>query len=380
MTQRVQPTSTFYIDSQPVDISTLAASSQSAKEQMDAFEQDFLSRADHLPLHKQGSYKNQVRAFVNDLRAQHERMKALNFDMLQICSEMRNHIEKYTLALNTLHAHNGEYERDKEGALAHNAALERQIRGTSLQFTSFTPKKGQGPTVKEVLDRSSDESSKSTSFSRQAVTKALSDMDMQDHLPPFELCDYRNEELMSELQKYIDKHYDPNKEDAIRDTMIRTSIKVGMHCVLGQHPITAIADAAANAVDTAAEDLKPRVELLKCPKLEDERIHAMYMVPTCQEAKDALLMGLELAKYPKKLLHDAEEFIGEFTMGTADRLGITEKNIRQIAHVAHQLITQKAPQTLKKAYEDWIESSISTAQNSNLTAKLSPEDPQTIWP
>ncbi len=376
MTQHVQPTSTFYIDSQPVGLSTLTASSQSAEEQINAFEQDFLARADHQPLHNQETYKSQVRAFVNDLRTQLTRMRALNSDTQQICSEMRNHIEKYNFALNTLYTHNGEYERGKEGALERNAALARQIRGASVQLTSFASKKGQGPTVKEVLDRSPEP----TSFLRRGVTKDLGGLDMRDHLPPFELHRFKGGKFIAELREYIDEHYDPNKEDAIRDAMISTSIKVGVHCVLGHHPITAIAATAVHVVDHVAEDLKSRVELLKCPKLEDERIHAMYMVPMCQETKDILLMGLERAQYPQKLLHDAEEFISEFTMGTADRLGITEKNIRQITHVAHQVITQKAPQTLKKAYEDWIKSPISTALNSNLTAKLSPEDPQTIWP
>ncbi len=160
-----QPIRTFYIDSQPVDLSTLAASSQSPRDQIEAFEKDSLSRADHQPLHKQGTYKNQVRAFVNDLRAQLERMRALNLDTLQICSEMRSHIEKYNLALNALYTHSGEYERGKEGSLAHNAALASQIRGTSFQFTSFTP------------------SSKSTPLSRrQVLAKDLQEMDMRDHL------------------------------------------------------------------------------------------------------------------------------------------------------------------------------------------------------
>jgi hypothetical protein len=155
MTQRVQPTSTIYIDSQPVGLSTLTVSSQTPEEQINAFEQDFLARADYQPLHNQETYKSQIRAFVNDLRTQLNRMRALNSDTLQICSEMRNHIEKYNLALNTLYTHNGEYHRGKEGALAHNTATARQIRGPSVKFTSF---------------------------SRQGVTKALGNMDMRDHL------------------------------------------------------------------------------------------------------------------------------------------------------------------------------------------------------
>ena len=135
-----------YINSHPIDLSALATCSQSPEDLIAAFEQSSLSKADHLPLQQQ-----QIRAFVSDLRAQVNRMRALGSDALQIHSAITQSISQYDLSLNTLYSHNTEFDSNKHAVVAQNVATLQQIRGARLDFTSFSPKKVQGPTVKEVL-------------------------------------------------------------------------------------------------------------------------------------------------------------------------------------------------------------------------------------
>lgn len=179
-------------------------------------------------------------------------------------------------------------------------------------------------------------------------------------------------EFKDTIHEGIDNYYDPNNEEGIRNAMVKTAIKVGLACVLPKHWSVGVALGAG----PIAEFIQPHVERVKCPiaKAEDAFFSAMYEIPTCEEGKAALLAGLELAKQPKKLFDETVEFIGEYTLGKADQYGITQKNIENIAKVAHRLITQKAPEALKKAYKDWIENPVSAVLNPTLTVQLSSKD------
>ncbi len=179
-------------------------------------------------------------------------------------------------------------------------------------------------------------------------------------------------EFKKKVLKGMNKYHDPNNEEAMRDAMIKTAIKVGLACVLPKHWSVGVALGAG----PIAEFIQPYVERVKCPiaKAEDAFFSAMYEIPTCEESKAALLAGLELAKQPKKLFDETVEIIGEYTLGKADQYGITQKNIENIAKVAHRLITQKAPEALKKAYKEWIENPVSAVLNPTLTVQLSSKD------
>src|SRR5581483_7579248 len=148
MSSSIQLRPLVYIHSQPMDPSLLATTSQSPEDQITAFETDSLARVDYLPLHKQISYKSQVRAFVDDLRMQISRMRNIGSDALQIHSEITKTIQHYNHSLNMLYEHNEEYHSAKQKVDEQNKAILQQIRPCPINFTSFSPKKAQDPSVR----------------------------------------------------------------------------------------------------------------------------------------------------------------------------------------------------------------------------------------
>ena len=145
-----------------------------------------------------------------------------------------------------------------------------------------------------------------------------------------------------------DEYYDAAKPDAARDAIIRSSIKTGLALVLPKHWITGVVMGAAPFANYA----EPYVERLKCP-LEDELFYSMHMMPTCRESKTALLAGLKLAKVPARLFNETANLLSEYTIHQANRFGITEEKIKEIAKVAHRIIQTLPEKFLKKLNEDW---------------------------
>lgn len=145
--------------------------------------------------------------------------------------------------------------------------------------------------------------------------------------------------------------YDTAKPEAARDAMIRASIKTGLAYCLPRHWITGV----VMAVGPLAKRAEPYVGRLKCP-LEDEIFYSMHMMPSCRESKTALLAGLKFAKAPGKLFDETSKLISEYTVHQANKYGITEENIKDIAKVAHRIIFQTIPEKLIELYKDWATS------------------------
>ena len=109
--------------------------------------------------------------------------------------------------------------------------------------------------------------------------------------------------------------------------------------------------------------------ITQSPKTDNENPGG-GMIPIYRETNEGLLVG-------SKLIKATENVIREYANNKAEQYGITKKNIKQIAQVAHKFIMQTAPAALKKAYHEWLEAPLSQS-TANQPLNMRQEDLQQL--
>jgi cell division septum initiation protein DivIVA len=140
MTASLSP-STGRIEFPILEISQAITPLLAVKEQIELAEIDWLAKADKLPQGMRVHCKSQIRAFVDQLRADVNEMLRLKKDFAHIATFINAGIEKFEASWQSLQTHNAEYERDKRKVHEGNSGLSASLRQMGVDLAPFAPKK-----------------------------------------------------------------------------------------------------------------------------------------------------------------------------------------------------------------------------------------------
>jgi hypothetical protein len=132
--------STTRIDFPNLEISQAITPLLAVEQQINLAETDWLAKAELLPQGvKRDQRKSQIRAFLNELRADVNEMLRLKKDLVHIAAGINEKIEKFEASWQTVQTHNAEYARDKQKVHEANIALSNALWHMNVELVPFSP-------------------------------------------------------------------------------------------------------------------------------------------------------------------------------------------------------------------------------------------------
>lgn len=173
---------------------------------------------------------------------------------------------------------------------------------------------------------------------------------------------------LQQFKKWAEAVKESHKEDSdnrIRDAIIRGSIIFATGLVMPKHPYAAIG-MLASGVASKIPDLETPNPFLNPPKGEGifaRYLESMYAEGAIEfEAAKNIVNGVKnIIAAPVNLYSYAVDFLSTKTENLADNAGVTDKNIKKIADLAHHFIVKTPVEYIQKQYKEWVNSFEKTA-------------------